>query len=113
MLSIIRKYNLPLEFPEAVLAEANRIPDTVDPDRYREREDLRNKFIVTIDPDDARDFDDAINVENLPAVSGSWEFTSPTSPPTSSREARSIAKRSSAGTAFISSIGSSRCCRSV
>ncbi|HEX4665585.1 MAG TPA: ribonuclease R [Chthoniobacterales bacterium] len=72
MLSIIRKYNLPLEFPEAVLAEANQIPDTVDPDRYREREDLRNKFIVTIDPDDARDFDDAINVERLPG--GEWEL---------------------------------------
>jgi ribonuclease R len=72
MLSIIRKYNLPLEFPDAVLAEANQIPDAVDPDRYREREDLRNKFIVTIDPDDARDFDDAINVEKLPG--GEWEL---------------------------------------
>jgi ribonuclease R len=72
MLSIIRKYNLPLEFPEAVLAEANEIPDAVDPSRYREREDLRGKFIVTIDPDDARDFDDAINVERLPG--GEWEL---------------------------------------
>jgi ribonuclease R len=72
MLSIIRNYNLPLEFPAAVLAEANQIPDTVDPHRYGEREDLRNKFIVTIDPDDARDFDDAINVEKLPG--GEWEL---------------------------------------
>lgn len=72
MLSIIRKYNLPLEFPSAVLAEANMIPDKVDPNRYGEREDLREKFIVTIDPDDARDFDDAINVEKLPG--GEWEL---------------------------------------
>ena len=72
MLSIIRKNNLPLQFPPEVLAEADGIPDAVDPDRYREREDLRGKFIVTIDPDDARDFDDAINVEQLPG--GEWEL---------------------------------------
>ena len=72
MLSIIRKNNLPLQFPRQVLAEADGIPDTVDPDRYREREDLRDRFIVTIDPDDARDFDDAINVEQLPG--GEWEL---------------------------------------
>src|SRR5207248_1721307 len=36
------------------------------------REDLRGKFIVTIDPDDARDFDDAINVERTP--SGGWRL---------------------------------------
>ncbi len=72
MLSIIRKNNLPVEFPEAVLAEAEAIPATVDPARYGEREDLRGKFIVTIDPDDARDFDDAIHVEKLPG--GQWEL---------------------------------------
>ncbi len=62
----------PLEFPAAVLAEANKIPETVDPARFGEREDLREKFIVTIDPDDARDFDDAINVEQLSG--GEWEL---------------------------------------
>ena len=72
MLSIIRKNDLPLEFPAAVLAEANKISETVDPARFREREDLREKFIVTIDPDDARDFDDAINVEQL--AGGEWEL---------------------------------------
>ncbi len=72
MLSIIRKNNLPLEFPAAILAEAEAIPETVDPNRYREREDLRGQFILTIDPDDARDFDDAINVERLPG--GEWEL---------------------------------------
>ncbi|MEO7168595.1 MAG: ribonuclease R [Chthoniobacterales bacterium] len=72
MLSIIRKNNLPVEFPEEVIAEAAAIPETVDPDRYRDREDLRGKFIVTIDPDDARDFDDAVNVEQLPG--GDWEL---------------------------------------
>jgi ribonuclease R len=72
MLSIIRKNNLPLEFPEAVLREADEIPETVDPDRLQEREDLREKFIVTIDPDDARDFDDAIHVDRL--AGGEWEL---------------------------------------
>ncbi len=63
MLSIIRKYNLPTEFPKAVIDEANRIPTSVEPRMLEGREDLREKFIVTIDPDDARDFDDAIDVE--------------------------------------------------
>jgi len=65
MLSIIRKYGLPTEFPKAVLDEANRIPKTVQQRMIDGREDLRDKFIVTIDPDDARDFDDAIDVERI------------------------------------------------
>jgi ribonuclease R len=63
LLSIIKNYHLPMEFPKSVLDEADRISDTVTPDLLEGREDLRNKFIVTIDPDDARDFDDAIDVE--------------------------------------------------
>ncbi len=72
MLSIIRKHHLPTEFPEEVLAEAERVPAEVDPNAYGEREDLRGRFIVTIDPDDARDFDDAVHVEKLP--NGDWEL---------------------------------------
>ncbi len=63
MLSIIRKHHLPTEFPRAVLDEAGRIPEVVAPEMWQGREDLRDQFICTIDPDDARDFDDAINVE--------------------------------------------------
>ena len=65
MLSIIRKYGLPTEFPKAVLDEANRIPKSVEQRMIDGREDRRDKFIVTIDPDDARDFDDAIDVEKI------------------------------------------------
>jgi ribonuclease R len=72
MLSIVRKYHLPTEFPQAVLAEAEAIPEKVDPRMIEGREDLRDEFIVTIDPDDARDFDDAINVEQL--RDGSWQL---------------------------------------
>jgi len=73
MLSIIRKYDLPTEFPKSVLDEANRIPQTVEQKLIQEREDLRDQFIVTIDPDDARDFDDAINVEKIDNTGG-WRL---------------------------------------
>jgi ribonuclease R len=49
----------------AVLEEASAIPETVTADAAAGREDLRGQFIVTIDPDDARDFDDAVWVERL------------------------------------------------
>jgi ribonuclease R len=63
MLSIIRKYHLPTEFPGDVLDQAGRISENIDAQQLDGREDLRKEFIVTIDPDDARDFDDAIHVE--------------------------------------------------
>src|SRR6476659_2976519 len=72
VLSVIRKYHLPTEFPSDVLEQAERIPERVDAQQIGGREDLRNQFIVTIDPDDARDFDDAVNVEKLP--NGGWQL---------------------------------------
>ena len=72
IVSIIRKYHLPLEFPRAVLKEAERIPEEITADMTGGREDLRSQFIITIDPEDARDFDDAIHVEEL--VSGGWRL---------------------------------------
>lgn len=65
VLSIVRSYHLPTEFPRTVIEEAERIAPTVEPRRLEGREDLRGKFIFTIDPDDAKDFDDAIDVEKL------------------------------------------------
>jgi len=72
ILSIIRKYHLPTEFPKPVVEEAERIPQTVPETMFEGREDLRDKFIVTIDPDDARDFDDAIDVERISG--GGWRL---------------------------------------
>jgi ribonuclease R len=72
VLSIVRKYHLPTDFPSDVLEAAERIPEDVDARQIAGREDLRDQFIVTIDPDDARDFDDAINVEQLP--NGGWQL---------------------------------------
>src|SRR5947199_2125613 len=56
-LSIIRRCGLPTEFPSEALKEADEIPEEIDAQQLKGREDLRDKFIVTIDPEDARDFD--------------------------------------------------------
>ncbi|MFD1175304.1 ribonuclease R [Paenibacillus puldeungensis] len=68
ILSIIRKHQLPEAFPEDVMAEAQAAPDVIDEaDITRQgRRDLRDKVIVTIDGEDAKDLDDAVNVERLP-----------------------------------------------
>ena len=63
MLSIIRKHRLPMQFPPDVLREANEVSPEVDSREAAKREDLREKFVFTIDPDDAKDFDDAIDIE--------------------------------------------------
>jgi ribonuclease R len=62
ILSIIRKYDLPVAFPDAVLKEADQIPLEISDKELRAREDLRSAPVFTIDPDDAKDFDDAIHV---------------------------------------------------
>ncbi|HXM74238.1 MAG TPA: ribonuclease R, partial [Chthoniobacterales bacterium] len=72
ILSIVRSYHLPLDFPKGVLDEANQIPKIVDARMLEGREDLRDKFIITIDPDDARDFDDAIDVAKID--NGGWQL---------------------------------------
>ncbi len=63
ILAIIKKHRLPTQFPPEVLREAEGISPQIDPAEAARREDLRGRFIMTIDPDDAKDFDDAIEVE--------------------------------------------------
>ena len=63
MLSVIHKHGLPREFPEAVSAEAGRFGSRITDADLEGREDLRGRNIITIDPDDAKDFDDAIEVQ--------------------------------------------------
>jgi len=72
IISIIRKYHLPEEFEHATTTEVSRIPAAISPAEIAGRLDLRTKFIVTIDPDDAKDFDDAIHVDELP--DGGWRL---------------------------------------
>jgi len=71
MLSIVRKHHLPTAFPDAVLREAERISETIPESEIARREDLRHQMIVTIDPDDAKDFDDAVFVEKH---EGGWRL---------------------------------------
>ena len=66
MLSIIRKHELPTVFPQAVIHEADQMKTEITAEEISHREDLRAMDIVTIDPDDARDFDDAVHVERTP-----------------------------------------------
>jgi ribonuclease R len=65
MLSVLRQYDLPLHFPRMVLAEAHAIGSTVDAKDFVGRVDCRSHQVVTIDPDDAKDFDDAICLERV------------------------------------------------
>ncbi len=63
LLSIIHEFNLPDEFPPEVLHEASKQAELFDETDLRGRLDLTNETIVTIDPFDARDFDDAISLK--------------------------------------------------
>ena len=62
---IIRKYNLPEDFPPSVLNSALDIEDFITEDEIKGRLDLRNIKMVTIDGEDAKDLDDAVSIERL------------------------------------------------
>jgi ribonuclease R len=64
-LTLLHKYNLNPTFSEAVQTEALAIPSRVDCSAIEKRVDCRKIFTVTIDPDDAKDFDDALSIEYL------------------------------------------------
>ncbi|QDT57502.1 Ribonuclease R [Caulifigura coniformis] len=72
LLTIIHEFGLPTEFPEAVLAEAREKALTIDEEVFVDREDLTNETIITIDPVDARDFDDAISLHRTD--DGHWHL---------------------------------------
>ncbi|CAM4055194.1 ribonuclease R [Bacillus manliponensis] len=65
ILSVIHKHNLPLTFPEDVMEHANSVPETISEEDVKDRRDLRNEVIVTIDGADAKDLDDAVTVTKL------------------------------------------------
>lgn len=66
ILSIIRKFGLPEEFPQDVLNQAQAVPDEISPEEIKGRRDLRDRMMVTIDGADAKDLDDAVSLEKLP-----------------------------------------------
>lgn len=63
--AILYRYNLSPKFPEAVNRELSDITESVSPREMKGRKDIRNIFTITIDPDDAKDFDDALSLEFL------------------------------------------------
>ena len=65
LLSIIKEYNLPYEFPKQVLEEAKEISNKEIKDECKIRKDFRDKIVFTIDGEDAKDLDDAVSVEKL------------------------------------------------
>ncbi len=69
---IIHEFGLPSDFPEAVQEEARLQAETFDPQSLSDREDLTKELIITIDPADARDFDDAISLKRDPQ--GHWHL---------------------------------------
>lgn len=63
LLAVIRQYKLPLDFPDEVLAEVQKLPVEPGEAEIKKRKDLRQLFTFTIDPASAKDFDDAISIE--------------------------------------------------
>jgi ribonuclease R len=71
--SVIIEHNLPGPFPEDVAAQARQAIDAFDPEEERSRRvDITDQVICTIDPDDAKDYDDAISLRQLDT--GDWEL---------------------------------------
>jgi ribonuclease R len=65
MNAILAQYGFPLSFPPEVETEANAIPEDVSPEEIKGRKDFRQTTTFTIDPADAKDFDDAISFKKL------------------------------------------------
>ncbi len=63
--SILDEYNLPYEFPEEVEIAAEKLPKTISKEEISKRRDMRDRVTFTIDPVDAKDFDDALSVKEL------------------------------------------------
>src|SRR5665648_927111 len=71
MHAILAEYDLPLRFPESVLKAAEKIPEQMPEEEILRRRDMRGVTTFTIDPADAKDFDDALSVRKL--ENGHWE----------------------------------------
>lgn len=70
--SIMAEFGLPFEFPEEVEASAAAIPETITSEEIARRRDFRDITTFTIDPADAKDFDDALSIQQL--ENGHWEI---------------------------------------
>jgi len=72
MKEILLEAGFPLQFPDDALEVAARIPDIIPNDEIKKRNDVREIFTITIDPVDAKDFDDAISFRKL--KTGNYEI---------------------------------------
>ena len=72
MHAILAEFGLPYTYPAAVERAADRISDEIPPEEIARREDFRQVTTFTIDPKDAKDFDDALSIRKLP--NGLWEI---------------------------------------
>ncbi|MFD2513983.1 ribonuclease R [Pontibacter locisalis] len=70
--SIMAEFGLPFEFPETVEEEAETISDKITAGEIAKRRDFRDVTTFTIDPADAKDFDDALSIQKL--ENGNWEI---------------------------------------
>jgi len=70
--AILAEFGLPIEFPAEVEAEAEKISFDLPEAEIKRRRDFRNITTITIDPYDAKDFDDALSIQKLP--NGNWEI---------------------------------------
>jgi ribonuclease R len=70
--SIMAEYGLPIEFPDVVAKQAEEIDEKISIAEIRKRRDFRHIPTFTIDPEDAKDFDDALSVQQL--ENGNWEI---------------------------------------
>jgi len=71
MHAILAEFGLPYKYPQNVEKAADKISDVIPQSEIDKREDYRNILTFTIDPKDAKDFDDAISAQKLP--NGNWE----------------------------------------
>ncbi|WP_239745377.1 ribonuclease R [Mammaliicoccus sp. F-M27] len=65
ILSIIYQHGINIEFPDNVIAEAENVPDQIQPSEIKGRRDLRDELTITIDGADAKDLDDAVSIKPL------------------------------------------------
>lgn len=71
MHAILAEFGLPYKYPENVEAEANKMDAGITPEEVAKRVDMRNVTTFTVDPRDAKDFDDALSLRKLD--NGLWE----------------------------------------
>ncbi|NLA62080.1 MAG: ribonuclease R [Bacteroidales bacterium] len=72
MHAILAQYGLPYEYPKNVEQAAEKISAGITPEEIAKREDMRKVFTMTIDPADAKDFDDALSIRELTPTT--WEI---------------------------------------